>query len=117
MTGSDRLPPGLRRAIDGAADSLWLSPISVWELGSLERRGRVELEGGLRAWHARAAAILPCEEAALTVEVAQRSVELDLPHRDPADRMLAATALVHGLTLLTVDERLVTTAGIPTRST
>ena len=34
------------------------------------------------------------------------SLEIDLPYSDPADRFLAATAQVHGLTLATADTRL-----------
>jgi PIN domain nuclease of toxin-antitoxin system len=59
----------------------------------------------------------PLTEAALTTEVALRSTEIDLGHGDPADHLLAATALVHGLTLLTLDERLLAADWLPTRST
>lgn len=116
LTGSGRLPEGLRTAIDAAAAELWLSPISIWEVGMLQERGRVRLEGGFRAWVEEAQRHFPIEEAALTSEVAVVSCELTLPHRDPADRFLAATALVHGLTLLTVDERLRQAKWLPTRS-
>ena len=58
----------------------------------------------------------PIEEAALTREVALRSGQLDLGHRDPADHLLAATAIVHGLTLLTLDERMAMAPWLPTRS-
>jgi len=44
------------------------------------------------------------------------SLELDLQHRDPADRFLAATALVYGLTLATIDDRLVSADWLPSRS-
>ncbi|MEE8585393.1 MAG: PIN domain-containing protein [Acidobacteriota bacterium] len=36
-----------------------------------------------------------------------KSREIDLPHQDPADRFLAATALIYQMTLLTVDTRLI----------
>ena len=44
------------------------------------------------------------------------SNELDLPHRDPADRFLAATALVFGLMLVTLDRRLQMADRLPTYS-
>jgi PIN domain nuclease of toxin-antitoxin system len=116
LTGSERLPGGLRAAVDAAPGQLWLSPISVWELGMLEERGRVHLGSGFRAWVEEAQQRFPLQEASLTREVAVVSRELALPHRDPADRFLAATALVHELTLLTVDERLRSARGLPTRS-
>jgi PIN domain nuclease of toxin-antitoxin system len=106
----------LRSALDGDLDELWLSPVSVWELALLRERGRVQLDEGPRAWIEEALRRVPLREASLTREVALVSTEVDLPHRDPADRLLAATALVHGLTLMTVDERLTAADWLPTRS-
>jgi PIN domain nuclease of toxin-antitoxin system len=116
VIGSTRLPPSLRSVIDEASGDLWLSPISVWEIGMLHERGRVELAGGPRAWVNQAMARFPLAEASLTREVSLRSHELALSHRDPADRLLAATALTHGLTLMTLDERLLSADWLPTRS-
>jgi PIN domain nuclease of toxin-antitoxin system len=116
VAGSERLPHGLRVTIDDAAGRIWYSPMSVWEIGMLCVRGKIHLEGGPRTWLQTALARFPLGEAALTREVALRSSELDLGHRDPVDHLLAATALVHGLTLLTVDERLTETSWLPTRS-
>lgn len=48
----------------------------------------------------------PFREAPLTWAVAIESRRISLPHEDPADRFLAATARVHGLTLVTADARL-----------
>ena len=48
----------------------------------------------------------PFREAPLTHEVALASDAVVLPHRDPADTFLAATAKVYDLTLVTADENL-----------
>jgi PIN domain nuclease of toxin-antitoxin system len=37
------------------------------------------------------------------LEIAIRSRLVDLPHQDPADRFIAATAIIYGLTLVTAD--------------
>lgn len=116
VMGSSRLPPSLRDAIDGAHGQVWLSPISVWELGILHERGRVRLKSTLRAWVEDARKRFPLREAPTNREVALRSAELTLPSHDPADRFLAATALTYELTLVTLDERLVAASSIPTRS-
>lgn len=117
LTGSQRLPVSLRRAIDGSPGEIWLSPISVWELGMLDARGRVRLEGGdVRAWVDEAERRFPVQDAPLNREVALVSGELRLPHRDPADRFIAATALVHDLTVLTVDARLTAATWLRTKS-
>jgi len=116
LTGSYRLPTSLRDAIDANVGDIWLSPISIWETGMLHARGRITLEGGPRQWAERARRAFAVEEAALNGEVALRSHEFDLGHRDPADHLIAATALVYGLTLMTVDARLQAADWLPTRS-
>ncbi len=116
LTGSSRLPPGVRDRIDAGASPPWLSPISVWELCMLATKGRIELDLEPRRWIERACAALPVREAPLNFEIALRSREIALPHPDPADAFLAATALVHDLTLLTVDGRLADLACLPTFS-
>lgn len=116
LNGSDRLVPTLRSELALAAGGLWLSPVSVWELGMLHVRGRVRLEPGPRDWIVDALQAMPLTEAPVTTEVALRSNELDLGHRDPADRFLASTALVFGLTLVTADERLLAAHWLPTRA-
>jgi PIN domain nuclease of toxin-antitoxin system len=81
-----------------------LSPLSAWEALLLNAKGRIRLHGDLAGWLARATAHL--REAPLTHEIVLAAHQLPLPHPDPADRFLAATAQVLGLTLVTADERL-----------
>jgi PIN domain nuclease of toxin-antitoxin system len=45
-------------------------------------------------------------EAQITYQVAQETARVQLPHRDPADCFLVATARVFDLTLVTADEQL-----------
>ncbi len=106
LMGSDRLPQGLRDEIDVAPKHCHLSPISLWEIGMLVSRGRLRVEGPYRDWLEKAHGAFPVKIAPLNQEVALTSLELDLPHRDPADHFLAATALVYDLTLMTVDRHL-----------
>lgn len=94
----------------------WISPISVWELGKLKQRGRVELPDDYRGWLADAQRRFPCHEAPLNAEIALASVEIDLQSDDPADRFLAATATVFDLELATVDRKMVAANWLPTLS-
>lgn len=82
----------------------------------LVERRRVEIDGDYRAWVDVALRRAPVEQAALTFDVALRSREIDLPHQDPADRFLAATALAYDLVLVTVDEHLTAADWLPTLS-
>lgn len=116
LVGDKRLPRRIRRAMGRRESDLWLSPVSVWELSLLCARGRIRLRDSLRVWVEQALERLPLQEAPLSTAVALRTAELSLPHRDPADRMLAATALTYDLTLATVDERLIGESWLPTLS-
>lgn len=102
--------------IDETRDDCWLSPISVWELSMLESRGRIRMSKPLRQWVEEAFTQFPVIEAPLNHAVALSSREISLPHPDPADRFLAATSLVYELVLITVDQRLVRSKAILTRS-
>lgn len=106
-----RLSAALREEIENAGNELWLSAISVWEALLLIERGRVEVAGEPAAWVAGALGAFPVRDAALTREVASTSRSLSLPHQDPADRFIAASAIVFGLTLATADDRLLHGAG------
>jgi len=72
----------------------------------LLERGRISIAGDRRSWIERTLRESPVREAQLTREVTIESRFIDLPHQDPADRLIAASARVHGLTLVTADERL-----------
>jgi PIN domain nuclease of toxin-antitoxin system len=107
LAAPDRLAAKVRRQLEAKTGEVWLSPISVWELLVLAERGRVRLDAEPRAWVAEALERAPLEEAVLNHEVALRSREVSLPHQDPADRFLVATALTYELTLVTADETLI----------
>jgi PIN domain nuclease of toxin-antitoxin system len=94
------------RELVDSRNELWLSPLSIWEILTLARKGRVVLEGKPESWVREALRRAPLREASLNREVAIRSLSLHLPHWDPADRFIAATAAVYDLTLVTADDRL-----------
>ena len=104
---SSLLPERLSRKTSAAladpGNELWVSPISTWEIALLCSKGRLTLEGGATAWIHQALSQSPLREAPLTHEIALASANVEIPSRDPADRFLAATARVLGLTLVTAD--------------
>jgi len=107
----DRLSSPVVKALEDPENELWLSPLSIWELSNLVDKGRIVLNTGVEDWVARAMQALPVKEAPITYEVALETRRVQLPHRDPVDRLLAATAKVYGLTLVTADERLLGSKG------
>jgi PIN domain nuclease of toxin-antitoxin system len=88
-------------------DRPFLCDISLWEVATLVERGRLSLDIPLAEWleaaaHPRSVRIVPIT-AAIAAAIA------DLPdsfHRDPADRVIVATARVMSLPLLSRDSRI-----------
>ena len=109
----ERLSPEVRKALVDADNELWLSPITVWEVLVLTQKGRLTLDRPAEEWIDLALAAAPAHEAQLTFQVALESQRVELPHRDPADRFLAATARVFDLTLVTADEQLLNLRDVP----
>ena len=101
-----RLSSDIRSVFRRETSELFVSAISVWEIGLLADRGRLALHPDPEIWFRRALLRFPIVEAPVTFEVAQAGRRVDLPQRDPADRFLAATAKVYGLSLVTADAEL-----------
>ena len=103
----ERLSRKVAAAIELPENELWLSPISVWEVALLFDKGRLVLNGlSADTWVDETLKKMPVREAPVTHQIALTSRAVDLPHQDPADRFLAATAKVMDLTLVTADARL-----------
>ncbi|HUP50882.1 MAG TPA: type II toxin-antitoxin system VapC family toxin [Longimicrobiales bacterium] len=103
----ERLGAQARAALAEPENDLWLSPVSAWELALLIERGRLRVDRPAVQWVEEALSRIPLREATLNHAVALRSRTISLPHQDPADRFLAATAIVYELTLVTADRRLI----------
>lgn len=101
-----RLSPDVAHALEDSSNELWLSPISVWEALLLAERGRIEVDRDPRRWADALLDALPLRDASLSREAALASRTVPLDHQDPADRFIAATALVNKLVLVTGDQRL-----------
>jgi len=94
-----------RAAIDDArknADGLAISDITLLELATLATKGRIHLDISLESF------LQEVESRFVVLPISGRACAraMGLPAtypKDPADRMIAATALVEGLSLLTAD--------------
>lgn len=100
------------RELTNPANELWLSPVSIWEFYLLHRKGRLKIPEGFSTWITRALTATTFKEAPVTFEVAEALATVKVPHADPADRFLVASAKVFDLTLVTADEKLISTPGV-----
>jgi PIN domain nuclease of toxin-antitoxin system len=88
-------------------ETVLLSPITGWELGLLFARGRLRAAVRPREYLRRLTSLPGVALASLSAEVLMDSSFLPgSPPRDPADRIIAATAREHGYTLMTRDATL-----------
>lgn len=84
-----------------------LSAVSVWEIALLVDSGRIDLDIPVASWIERFIDRPGIEAAPLEHGGASRSYQLHhLEHRDPADRLLIATAISLACPLVTYDERI-----------
>lgn len=103
-----RLSPRVDPAVEGAAErgDVLISVMSVWEIAQLDALRRIDLAVEVRTWVARALSLPGVRLKGLSPAVAIESTRLPgAPHRDPADRMLIATARLTGAALVTCDAR------------
>lgn len=98
-----RLSKRVETELSNPANELWLSPVSMWEALTLMKKGRIRMTDPFE-WVERA--VEQMREAPLTHEIVRVGLAMPLPHADPADRFLAATAKVLKLTLITADQKL-----------
>jgi PIN domain nuclease of toxin-antitoxin system len=106
-----RLSAKIAKALANPVNEVWISPVSIWEILTLCKKGRLMLEPDAHRWVSETLALVPFKQATFTHEVALATEQIELPHRDPADRFLAATAMINGLTLVTADQNLLRGSG------
>lgn len=102
---SRRIQPRIERAVQRG--DVLISAISVWEIAQLEAARRLDLALDVRVWVSRALGFPGVRLKGLSPSIAIESTRLPGQfHRDPADRILIATARLLGATLVTCDERI-----------
>lgn len=102
---SRRAAAAIRRSL--ASGGLGVASISLWEIAMLVAFGRLSPRGTPDAWLATLIETSGVVVKELTPTVAVLSTQFpgDFP-RDPADRLIGATARAEGLPLVTRDERM-----------
>jgi PIN domain nuclease of toxin-antitoxin system len=95
------------QALDKSAangQAIYVSSMSAWEIGLLTARGRLTISVSAQSWFEQLLAIPGVNLADLSIGILIASSFLPGdPPRDPADRIIAATAREHGYRLVTRD--------------
>jgi PIN domain nuclease of toxin-antitoxin system len=107
-----RLSARARKALEGTQGDLAASDMSLWEMAMLIAKGRVVVAADAATFietvlEARSIRVLP-----ITAKIAVLSQSDQFEHGDPADRVIAATAIAHGAQLITADAQLSRVRGL-----
>jgi len=106
----ERLSSEAARVLAEGAEvgQLVCADISLWEIAMLHSRGRLQAppEVGLVELVSDILASLQMQVLPITPRIAALSQEPRFSHGDPADRLIAATAIATGLPLISMDSRL-----------
>jgi len=100
--GGGELSADARRRI-AVASELHYSSISVWEIARLMKEGKVIIPNDAEGFAADLRGQYGISSISPTDDIAIRAARLPDFHKDPADRIIIATALVHDLTVVTGD--------------
>jgi len=105
-----------RRRIEIAwgSEGVVVSAISFWEAAMLAQRGRIVLPADIHLWRSDLL-MAGIQEEPIDGRIALMAVSLQDLHRDPADRFIIATALIHNGALITADEKMLAWPGQLTR--
>ena len=104
LEGDEHLGHEARQLADAAAraDTLLVSAMTFWEVAMLARRHRLVLAQPAASWRQKVLE-LGIAEIPMSGDIGILATELEDFPPDPADRIIAATAAVHGATLITAD--------------
>jgi PIN domain nuclease of toxin-antitoxin system len=97
------LSAAAKRAINDNSNELWLSHASVWEIHLKHLAGKLALPEKPRLWFSRQRTVWGVKDRPLDLESLHLTSDLPPLHKDPFDRMLAAQASTHDLTVVSPD--------------
>jgi len=98
---------GLLQDLENRGQPVAISAITLWEMAMLAAHSRIEIGEPLSGWLEEIESHPLVVVLPLTARIAAESVRLGPDfHNDPADQLIVATARLHGLHLMTADERI-----------
>lgn len=101
-----RLSTTASKAIRGAGqDGIAVSAMTLWELAFMATRGRVNLTGTVEAFVEKITSRIVIQPITVKVAVIASQFPANYP-RDPADRLIGATAISEGMALVSADQNI-----------
>ena len=114
LMSKDRLTPASRLAIRAARSAnlgVYISAFTAWEIGTLAAKGRLQFTLAPDVWFETLLSLPGVRLAEVTPKILLASTALPgTPPSDPADKIIAATARLHGYRLITRDSKLLSYA-------
>ena len=114
-----KLSPAKLKKLDRVSEQgeLAISAISLWEVANLHSLGRINFSIPLREWLKKASDARVVKVEPISPEIAAEVAALpDWLHRDPANRLIIATARTLGIPLATRDRKIIESGIVPTVS-
>ncbi len=102
VNDSPELPPAVRDAISDPDNAVTVSIASLWEIGIKSSLGKLPLSGSLLTLEG----VLQAQDIAIapiSVRAIHLITQMPMHHKDPFDRIIAATALTSGQALFSAD--------------
>lgn len=99
----DKLSQRARALIEADTGGLFVSSISAFEIAVKQKRKKLSIPGDPLKWFHFALEHLGIRELEVNAEIFSHSVALPDHHKDPCDRIIAATSILHDLKCLTPD--------------
>lgn len=103
LSAPEKLSSAARRALEESSNALWISSVSFFEIATKVRNGKLPPPGPLLTHWDLTVSRLSAHVLELSVSQAILAGSLEVIHRDPFDRLLAAQAMDQGCQLVTCD--------------
>jgi PIN domain nuclease of toxin-antitoxin system len=102
-----RLPPKAADALTAPDTEIYVSPISTAEVACAFESGKLKLDRHWKRWFRHFVEVNGWEIIPIDLDIIEEAYSLPSPfHRDPADRIIVATARRRGLAVVTADEKI-----------
>lgn len=102
IEGAESLPKSIETALHDT-EALSVSAVTCWEVQMLAQRNKIQLPLSVELWLDEALTPSGVSLLPLDCEIARLAAALPEHHRDPADRMIIATAICHDARLASLD--------------